>query len=140
MFFFPKGFLGSSTCRTDCLLSLCIEDLIWLGVVWKHYTMKFYGVVEFDWLLGYNPTYQCNISMGAVLYTSPFFWLVWLLANLILEYNRFVSIEQRQCCTVYEILRLEELKWICKMTWVDKSNHVYMIGFLIVCNLIFNNK
>ena len=31
--FFPKGFLGSSTCRTDCLLSLCIEDLIRLGVV-----------------------------------------------------------------------------------------------------------
>jgi hypothetical protein len=37
--FFPKGFLGSSTCRTDCLLSLCIVGLIWLGVVWKHYIM-----------------------------------------------------------------------------------------------------
>jgi hypothetical protein len=36
--------------------------------------------------------------------------LIWLLANLILEYNRFVSIEQRQCCTVYEILRPVELK------------------------------
>ena len=39
MFFFPKGFLGSSTCRTDCLLSLCIVGLIRLGVVWKHYIM-----------------------------------------------------------------------------------------------------
>jgi hypothetical protein len=38
------------------------------------------------------------------------FGLIWLLANLILEYNRFVSIEQRQCCTVYETLRLVELK------------------------------
>jgi hypothetical protein len=38
------------------------------------------------------------------------FWLMWLLANLILVYNKFVSIEQRQCCTVYEILRLVELK------------------------------
>jgi hypothetical protein len=32
-------FLGSSTCRTDCLLSLCIVGLIRLGVVWKHYIM-----------------------------------------------------------------------------------------------------
>jgi hypothetical protein len=31
--------LGSSTCRTDCLLSLCIVGLIRLGVVWKHYIM-----------------------------------------------------------------------------------------------------
>jgi hypothetical protein len=54
--FFSKGILGSSTCRTDCLLSLCI-------VV----------VVEFDWLLGYNPTYQCNISMDAMLCDSPLF-------------------------------------------------------------------
>jgi hypothetical protein len=36
--------------------------------------------------------------------------LVWLLANLILVYNRFVSMEQRQHCTIYEILRLVELK------------------------------
>jgi hypothetical protein len=31
--FFNEFFLGSSTCRTDCLLSLCIVGLIWLGVV-----------------------------------------------------------------------------------------------------------
>jgi hypothetical protein len=31
--FFSKGFLGSSTCRTDCLLSLCMVGLIRLGVV-----------------------------------------------------------------------------------------------------------
>jgi hypothetical protein len=37
--FFQKDFLGSSTCRTDCLLSLCIVCLIRLGVVWKHYIM-----------------------------------------------------------------------------------------------------
>ena len=37
--FFPKGFLGSCTYRTDCLLGLCILGLIWLGVVWKHYIM-----------------------------------------------------------------------------------------------------
>jgi hypothetical protein len=30
---FSKGFLGSSTCRTDCLLSFCIVGLIRLGVV-----------------------------------------------------------------------------------------------------------
>jgi hypothetical protein len=30
---FSKGFLGSSTCRTNCLLSLCIVGLIRLGVV-----------------------------------------------------------------------------------------------------------
>ena len=37
--FFPKGFLGSCTYRTNCLLSLCIVGLIRLGVVWKHYIM-----------------------------------------------------------------------------------------------------
>ena len=36
---FSIGFLGSSTCRADCLLSLCIVGLIRLGVVWKHYIM-----------------------------------------------------------------------------------------------------